>query len=273
MEFQRHHACPAMRRYRLRPAVFSLLLACGPDSAPATSGDATGTPPAECPAELEPIADPDAYAAALAEAVCAKLAACGCSAVPDTCVADRTAVRIGHNEVFLAAGSVFDPACAREVVLSHEWSTCSRDTTSPCDFCSVFVGTRAEGDACEIIADVVDPCGPDLFCNHGRCTGPLPMVDEGATCREDGVFVGICGPGHSCDFDQHICVARPTVGEPCHDHRCGSELWCDMSDSATGVCRARLPGGDPCSSERQCESFVCSHNVCSDEPRYCSFRR
>ncbi|MFY0541063.1 hypothetical protein [Nannocystis pusilla] len=215
------------------------------------------------------MADPDAFAAALAEAVCAKLAACGCSAVPDTCVADRTAATLAYNEVFLAAGNVFDPVCARRAVLWHEWASCGLDTASPCDACRVFVGTLAEGDACERIPDLVDPCGHDLFCNDGRCTGPLPMVDEGATCREDGDLVGSCGPDLSCDFFQHICVARPTVGEPCRVRQCDTELWCDTSDSATGVCRARLPGGDPCSGEFQCESFVCAQGVCSGEPRYC----
>lgn len=262
-----------MRRTRLRLAALASLLACGPDSAPATSGDATGSAPAECPAELEPLADPDAYAAALAEAVCAKLAACGCSAVPDTCVADRTAVSIGHNEFFLAAGNVFDPVCARQVVLGHEWSSCGHHTPSPCEPCRVFVGTRAEGDACEVIDSVIDPCGPDLFCINGRCIGGLPLVDEGAPCREDGALVGLCGPDQSCDFDEHICVAQPTLGEPCRHRQCRFELWCDTSDSSTGVCRARLPGGEPCSSERECDSFVCAQNVCTDEPRYCRFRR
>ncbi|MCY1008054.1 hypothetical protein OV079_21345 [Nannocystis pusilla] len=96
---------------------------------------------------------------------------------------------------------------------------------------------------------------------------------RGAPCREDGALVGLCGPDQSCDFDEHICVAQPTLGEPCRHRQCRFELWCDTSDSSTGVCRARLPGGEPCSSERECDSFVCAQNVCTDEPRYCRFRR
>lgn len=263
-----------MRRYRLRPAVFSLLLACGPaepggSDTEAAGGGTTGTAPTECPAEIEPLPDPDAYAAALAEAICAEFVACDCSDVPDTCVADQTAALTARNAAYLAAGSVFDPVCARKTVLRQEGSSCDAGAPSPCSGCAVFVGTRAEGEACEVIEDTIDPCGPGLLCNGGRCAPGLPTVGEGAKCRDDGTLVALCGPDRLCDFDQDICVPMPVAGDPCRDGYCGIDLWCDASDSPTGVCRAQRPGGDPCNSPLQCESLVCVQSRCSDDPRYC----
>ncbi|MCY1054380.1 hypothetical protein [Nannocystis sp. SCPEA4] len=269
--------------YRTRPclAVLSLLLACGPDPSggtdtdplPGTSGDATGTAPAECPADLEPFASPDEYAEALAIAMCAKLESCGCTAVSPTCVADKTADNVGRNKVYLAAGSVFDPLCARKRVLQHEWTACGLDSASPCGGCQDFVGKRAEGDTCELIVDVVDPCGPELFCNGGVCTGPLPPLDEGEACREGEPprTLGYCPADQFCDFDQDICVPVPEVGDPCRDYFCGSGAWCSTGDSATGVCRAQRSGGEPCTQPNQCQSLACVDNVCSEQPRYCIF--
>jgi len=272
-----------MRCPRPSLAVLSLLLACGGDPSgatdtdplPATSGDATGAAPAQCPAELEPFASPDEYAEAQAIAICAKLESCGCAAVSATCVADKTAGIVGDNKVYLAAGSVFDPICARKRVLAQEWLSCDVDSASPCGGCRDFVGTRAEGEACEFIVDKVDPCGPGLFCNGGVCSGPVPQVDEGEACREGepGRFVGICAAGQFCDFDQDICVPVPNVGEPCRDHVCGPDAWCSTGDSATGVCRARRPAGEGCSDAFQCESLVCTDGLCGDEPRYCLYFR
>lgn len=269
-----------MRQSRPFFALLSLILACGPDNSggsdteplPETGDDATGTAPAECPADLEPFANPDAYAEALAQATCAKLAACDCTEVPDTCVADHTEVNLGRNAVYLAAGSVFDPLCARKLVLRHEWTACGLDSTDPCGFCEDFVGTRAEGDACQLIAGTVDPCGPRLFCNGGTCTGPVPWLGEDAPCRDGDVVLGACEAGLLCDFDQDICVPVPKLGEPCRDLVCGPGAWCSTSDSPTGVCLATRPGGGPCSHPIQCESRVCEQSVCSDEPLYCLYR-
>ncbi|WAS96993.1 hypothetical protein [Nannocystis punicea] len=269
-----------MRQRRPCFALLSLLFACGPgdpggsdtEPLPATGGDATGTAPAECPADLEPFATHEEYAAALAEATCAKLAACDCSGVPSTCVEDQTAKNIGRNKVYLAAGSVFDPLCARKLVLRHEWTSCDVDEASPCGTCEDFVGTRAEGDTCDFIADIVDPCGPHLFCNGGVCTGPVPPVDGGDKCREGEQNVGFCGADQICDFDQNICVPRPQLGDPCRDGWCGGlDLWCDTSDSPTGICRKTRPAGEPCSNLGQCDNLACVDNVCSADPRYCVF--
>lgn len=269
------------RRRRPRLSVVALLLlACGPeqsatdtDAPPAGPvGDGTGSAPAECPADLEPILTVEAYAEALAKALCARREACDCAEVPADCVAQATAQYLEEFAVPMAAGLELDPECAAKEVKNREWISCDIDSISPC-VCVDFPGTLAEGAACEDLEGLYTTCAPGLLCNGGTCESydAIPLVDEGEPCRTDtGKILGFCGADSLCHFEDLVCVPLPKLGDPCVDgFYCGPDQFCNNSDSSAGVCTDRLPAGSACGSSYVCEGFDCVDGVCADTPYIC----
>lgn len=285
---------------RLAHALFSLglastlalSLACGPaiEGATDSAGDpdepGTGTGPAECPEEVEPIVTPEDYAYELAKAVCEKAAACGCGDIPEHCIETKVDDYTQRNALFLARGGVFQPECARRLVQRRQWATCDSyyqrgsvidtDPDFPCDDCRDFVGPLAEGEACEYPLYYDNHlCQDGLICNAELCTKPLPVVGEGGLCSVGfgpGMNVGECAEGTICDHFSGYCAPLPKEGEACiGNYFCGLDMWCDNGVPPDGVCRLNTPAGEACDAEgdAMCASFVCEENTCSDDPWFC----
>lgn len=262
------------------PRILILLhIACAPSQEQATDTDTTGSlnyategPPEECPTDLEPLSTIEDYADALARARCAKTEACECTDVASDCVAQTTALLLLDFNEQIALGNVLDGTCARKRVLATEWAACELGLSSPCEGCEDFPGMVPSGGACEGDAGNSN-CVAGHFCNGGVCEAydGLAQLGAGEPCYDDGAskILGLCADGLLCGFSSDVCVAEPEIGDPCVDTYCGIAAWCDTSDVATGVCKARRPGGAACASSVQCASFRCVQSVCSDELLVC----
>lgn len=91
--------------------------------------------------------------------------------------------------------------------------------------------------------DGVNACHRDLFCDEGVCV-PRRLVGAACAtndqceallcvdgvCRNGQLLGGTCGSHAFCQFDSRcvvgVCVALPSVGEPCADGLCASGAKC-----------------------------------------------
>lgn len=241
-----------------------------PTTSGSGSGSDTGSAPAECPAEVPSISTPEALAETLAAILCEKAAACGCSEVPADCAAQEIEGTLKYYEAHLELGLSFDPACAGLLALHEEWQSCEYDTPSPCPACAAFVGTLAEGEACEIGTYGLEACAGSLGCVMGRCT-PLVEVGVGETCvaGPHQETVALCPADHYCRPATDVCTRYPAIGEPCIDGTCGPEGWCDGSQEPDSLCALKRAAGSACESAGQCQSSRCQDGACLAHPVVC----
>ncbi|MGC4121001.1 MAG: Dickkopf N-terminal cysteine-rich domain-containing protein [Myxococcales bacterium] len=133
------------------------------------------------------------------------------------------------------------------------------------DYCRFMAEGASEG-LCMRRPGMCEPCGRrfDLTddCLHGRC-----FYTE--------ALVGVCAPqatdGEGCDgqalrcADGLACVAgrcKPlpsAAGAPCGDFgTCAAGLYCPANDSGVPTCLAKQASGEPCASDDQCLTGLCS---------------
>jgi hypothetical protein len=132
---------------------------------------------------------------------------------------------------------------------------------------------------CELVSELLDTYqdseGEELL--PQACRGalqiqdeggyPLPgTVEEGGECYSDSHCVeGLyCDRPESTDADYcEVCMALPSVGEPCRDHSCGTGAWCDYNQDPY-MCVALIEDGQPCGDNHQCVSLRCYEGFCLD---------
>lgn len=237
----------------------------------------------------------------LAEHVCRRAAGCECGmAENDSVCISNVERRLRSLTASPSEDLLYDERCAAALldrVTAYGCRTSTEilwapefDPAQVCSVCKPFFGRRVAGEACwNFEGSPYDDCAQGLTCREGRCRdfcapGGLGepcstnvcaaglachYASEGdATCQRL-VGVGepcedaVCKDGLYCDAERLTCIARPGVGDTCYGD-CAPRLWCDMSppDSASWVCRSPKPGGEPCTSEMECESRACEDEVC-----------
>lgn len=126
-----------------------------------------------------------------------------------------------------------------------------------------FKGTVADGGLCYADVECASPgavCNAD--CSGACCTGTCqPKFKEGETCD----LYYSCEPGFEC---HDVCIAGD-IGTPCASMRdCDPNAWCDLQ---TGICKADLPVGSPCTSLLQCggQTMCVGLSIVSADPGRC----
>ena len=134
----------------------------------------------------------------------------------------------------------------------------------------MFVGTIAQGEACESSAD----CAPSANANErAKCDGTCTvttLLQDGDSCSFSGSDA-FCDSGLYCTADASVpdstgqCEAVVAVGEACvlsAPGMCGTG-YCDTT---TTICSARKPAGGTCTGSFECESYQCTADVCEENP-------
>jgi hypothetical protein len=212
--------------------------------------------------------------ARLAEAMCAREAACGCS--PDDVLAECRAV---HLQGLTGVGDLaaeeadysFDPACLRELADCWEQIPCGmsyEEAVASCDSaCVVHRVSRDVGSQCESEpwgfgpAGFVGQCEAGLEClgGHGYavCDVDSPL-EVGDNCFDPG-FHRHCGAGLYCTTEDGdgVCAPRMVEGGICETWTaCASELRCVDS-----VCVPRAAAGAACETDFDCLADLSCHPV------------
>lgn len=138
----------------------------------------------------------------------------------------------GRLDMFCAAGlscSDASKTCVPEVAVGE---ACGADTA--CDdwgecVDGVCESRGGEGEPCNWQRN----CRGDRGCFFGTCVS-FELVEEGATCDEEGTPPSICGNGY-CAFPDDTCVSYLAIGDPCDEQsscgvhaRCGSSGTCEL---------------------------------------------
>ncbi len=94
-----------------------------------------------------------------------------------------------------------------------------------------------------------------------------PRLEVSGFCQEDFECIsGFCA--RDADAVEGTCKLAPVKDEPCLVGRCSSDFYC-----ANELCSPRLPTGDDCSKNDECESNNCvdglNGRVCGTEPTAC----
>jgi hypothetical protein len=196
--------------------------------------------------------------------ICARLAEIQCAGEQACCDAPERAVAACvssvrgacENSIMLdvLAGSpavAFDAAEAKTAFAGFESRASMCDpaigawAVSTDGFASTFSGTLGSGEDCE---------------PTGGLEAPLDqLLIALASCRiGDGL---VCLPGAS----GWACAPRAGAGGRCfNDFNCGDGLYCENpDDDFDGVCTAAKAAGTECDGPTQCESRICSDDMCA----------
>lgn len=135
---------------------------------------------------------------------------------------------------------------------------CEGDDCYPWGQCreGVCAAQPGPGQACQ----GYDACIPPYACIDGTCTR-MSLQCRPAQKGELCTFFVACAEGLWCDvFNGFRCAPRAGVGDPCTlDWQCPTGTEC----SGTCVSVPKLkPPGEPCESDRECQSDYCSDSVC-----------
>lgn len=150
----------------------------------------------------------------------------------------------------------YDDECAEEELNDRSSESCGpRDWDDP-DSCSKpckrYYGPVPSGGTCTVGISGYDNCKQGSVCgSSGICINPCEephLPSAGESC-----YVDLCDEDSYC-FDDGgsalpMCVAWPTVGQPCTDSgQCHASAWCD---SASDTCQAHPTLGLPCDQAGQ----------------------
>lgn len=224
--------------------------------------------------------------------MCQKLISCnteGFAVMLGTVDNCRTFIEMEGDNMFaktvdaINAGDVlYDAEAAATCLNAMEAGSCQDMVADrQYDVCqSVFIGTVADGGACEIDEECLSgACELDyetcmgtcatVVAAGGACEAWETYCEKGTTCY-DGIcqaYTAPLGSGDSCDpdaendwcdwdfycnYDSSTCMARGGAGDACDgDDECEHGLSCDYGDGENGVCAevAVLDAGDECEPE------------------------
>lgn len=282
------------RRPSVITAVLGVLLAVGCSDRADQTDDGQGTDEADDDADIGVPSDlggddglaptVDESTQSWAEALCDKVAECGCEgAGSSTCVDD---VVSRQQTAWANAGYpddvVTDEACLRDRSQAMRDLPCAsveavfgvseQDPAFQSALCRVMQGTKAIGEAC-VYDQLAESCGtgPDGgHCNpgSGQCEGFSEFVGLGDAC--DSPFSPgasrICDGNAVCDAPidgSGVCV-EVQPGDPCIDGVCpvrspSGYLQCNIG---TDTCLPRSTVGGACVGDSDCQSFSCDGQIC-----------
>ena len=121
----------------------------------------------------------------------------------------------------------------------------------------LFVGTVAEGEACEYDGECQ---GRFSYCeidDFDACVGTCVFDEDEGECTTDEECVMEYGEGYTC-LDGDYCGMISAVGESCEDSECVEGAYCNDELTCVEGPRARLAEGELCRDAGLCEAgLVC----------------
>ncbi len=237
----------------------------------------------------------DALPDRLAALLCERRTTCGCDDSPTARDACRQQATVSHAGLLptLTDPRSYDGACAGRFVEAAAALPCSTDalyvsTSLLCSLgCTIESGTVPLGEECapsqgyepQGVTALSSPCAPGLACRSSYacsgdvCTSRWTCQDAcaapvGASCTQRS-----CTPDASCQcandgcVNGPVCVALPSLGEPCPQGSCAAGLACQYDTAAQTLrCVSRFADGTGCSGVDQCLSGFCPDGVCRPRP-------
>jgi hypothetical protein len=162
-------------------------------------------------------------------------------------------------------------ACVTEICVPAQ-AHCSQCALGLDCIGQVCVKTPAVGDSCMGVLG----CGDALWCNGatGRCA---PKAQLGEACSDFRQAAPDCAAGLWCDdppaspTQTGLCHEPSRSGQPCRsDLNCIEPFTCLPTPGGTpidpGVCGDKQANGGACDSFDDCESHLCSQDVCTPLP-------
>ncbi|MEM7160118.1 MAG: hypothetical protein AAF799_45190 [Myxococcota bacterium] len=239
----------------------------------------------------------DQFPEQVATAYCATLFACGGSSscvysIPlpysteAECVAHEQTQLEQMRSNAMAAGMIYDPTCAEQIVATYEAIGCQSfrqvaweapDLMGPTGMaCQPFyVEIPADSGTCITIAGTgLNNCEPGKHCADDRCHD----AGDIAPCND-----GLCPEGTRCteqasaawgSGNNGMCTEIVAEGEPCSGpdtfFYCEAGTYCPRS-SEDGVadpvvCVPKLVAGEACTWSEECLSYLCEEGQCTTPP-------
>jgi hypothetical protein len=251
---------PSMRKPLLALCLLALTLpiGCGTDEE---------TPP-------DPLRNRAGFCNAWAEAACQKIVVKNCNAPSvEDCVASQSDFCLELvPETYSSKHAGECLGAVKSAYKDATLSTADIDVVirlgAPCD--QLWTGTREQGESCDANVDCDTAAG--LTCvikadaTSGSCEEPLE-VSGGKSCAD---AEQVCEADFYCNGRN--CVAYTETGDVCvGDFECQPSDHCVLVEDATDTtCEARLPLGDDCASDADCQSLYCvkaadaASGICAD---------
>jgi hypothetical protein len=230
------------------------------------------TLPLACSAEdapPDPLARPDGFCEAWAEAACQQTVIDACNApTPEDCV--RTQKDFCLAILPAEYSSKQAKACVAAVKAAYKDADLTADEIqvvrylgAPCD--QLSAGTSEEGESCNEDEDCNtaggQSCVRKLGAAEGTCQEP-EVVDPGAACDGDAQ---VCDEDHYCNGEN--CVAYKKTGGACEgDYQCNPADRCVIpADADAGECTERVEASGACLADDDCQSHYCVRESASSE--------
>ncbi|MBI2892553.1 MAG: hypothetical protein HYY06_03310 [Deltaproteobacteria bacterium] len=217
---------------------------------------------------VDPPDDTDEACTRLYQAFCGALRGCCADWTAERtadCASRGAAKCIEDFSASVADGRIaLDPSEWRPCLdgIAAYFGSCSTEPLPEDVTCvSLWVGLLDQGEPCQ-----TGECAPGLEC-YTICLDPLELPREGDSCFEECTSepcLLLCAAEHYCD-ERGVCRAFGMMGEPCeilddgYADDCGEDLMCDDDLE----CVPDLPGGEPCTTDRECHSYSCEDGFCT----------
>ena len=172
-----------------------------------------------------------------------------------------------------AAGQRYESA---EACLQAENASCLSDIQpAALDARTGYSPTRAAEKLNELSAKLAScdqAIGEWLVASDGLVAAFEGTVDAGGDCTpsgaNDAAALLSCKGGSVCRVTPFplvgTCGAEKSSGEGCvSELECSEGLRCDPPKALNGQCSARLPDGQRCSDNSDCESLLCAGGTCA----------
>jgi hypothetical protein len=139
--------------------------------------------------------------------------------------------------------------------------------------CQAFVGSRAEGAACERDSQCARPALPDdtVACDStAKICKVTHIVGEGAACSFQTGLPTICKEGLYCDASfatappAGTCKKSTALSAPCNAAKQPVALECGLGNycnAASGLCDVAKGAGAACQTDIECASGSCAAGV------------
>jgi hypothetical protein len=230
------------------------------------------TLPLACSAEEmppDPLAKPDGFCDAWAEAACQQTVvdACNAASVED-CMAPQKEFCLAKLPAKYSSKQA--KACIAAVKAAYKDADLTADEiqvvrylADPCN--QLSAGTSEQGESCSENDDCNTAAGLScilkLGASDGTCEEP-EVVDPGADCSDDAQ---ICDEEHYCNGEN--CVAYKKIGGACEgDYQCNPADRCVIpADADMGECTARVEPSGPCLTDDDCQSHYCVRESSTSE--------
>jgi hypothetical protein len=210
------------------------------------------------------------FCEAWAEAVCNDDAVQSCDSDLDTCLSRQASyclnlIPVGYNpansEICIRAverAYAVDPGEGNVALNTDELRLVQRLEGE----CGQLVnGGRVEGEECTLSTQCDTVSGYVCVIKAGAATGTCQIpeyVTGGSDCADPEI---VCSDDLYCDTGttRSLCAFPADLGDPCTNNAmCGLAGVCEIpTDETEGECVPRLPNGEECSQDDQCESNFC----------------